>query len=271
MACFLPLGFLLALARRRDSGMCERRLLMGAALLAPGSIELLQLFVYSRSFDLADIVTGAVGVLVGWRLGQFVMGRDQRGVAMVRSALASKSFVLAMFVGWLVAVVYVYWRPFEFTADPSRFTSDPEEFTTYGIRRMALAPFADYYFGSKYNALDQFFRKALSFAPLGVLTAVSSKELYPRNQPRRLLLAALAIALILEAGRYFLPTHNPSTTDVIIACAGAWCSFQVTRLLRVTLWADAALYGWTRSSPHSAGHVIWDGGLRLPRTGFRRQ
>jgi VanZ family protein len=145
-------------------------------------------------------------------------------------------------------VIYLNWQPFDFTADPSRFTGDLEDLPARGLRRLSLAPFVDYYWGSKYHALDQFVRKGLSFLPLGVLAALLPGPIYRPAAARAAALTAVAVAVALQAGRYFLPSHLPSVTDVLIECAGAGLGFWLTRHVRTILWAEGALYGWLHRS-----------------------
>ena len=153
----------------------------------------------------------------------------------------------AAWLAWLAAVVYVHWHPFDFTLDPSRFAADSEEFPVYGLRRMTLAPFVDYYWGSKYNALDQFAHKGLLFLAAGVLAGLSVREIYRRGA--FLAGTAAAVAVALQAGRYFLPAHGASATDVLIEAAGFCFGFRFTQYVRATLWADASLFGWGPPSP----------------------
>lgn len=89
-----------------------------------------------------------------------------------------------------------------------------------GPATICNAPFVDYYWGSKYNALDQFVRKGVSFLPLGVLFALAGREIFATGRAYRVVAAAIAIGLVVEAGRYFLPTRSPSLTDVVIGCGG---------------------------------------------------
>jgi VanZ family protein len=254
LVCFFPLGFLQAWAQRREN-VDRLRSFPWVMLAVPIIVELLQLFVYSRVCDVADVLTGALGVYCGWRLGKKARSAFKAApTATMHPGNALGALGVPLFVAWLITVVYLYWRPFDFTADPSRFETDRHSFHLYGFRRLTLAPFADYYWGSKYNALDQFARKALSFVPLGILGALSLQNLYKRRAAAWMLLTAFAIALVLEGGRYFLPSRSPSTTDVLIACAGAWLGFWLTRRFRVVLWAETALYGWMRPSSRRWAH-----------------
>ncbi|HEY1376004.1 MAG TPA: VanZ family protein [Gemmataceae bacterium] len=249
-AAFAPLGLLTALARRRSRQPGNRPVGLGPVLLAPAAIEALKLFVYSRTFDAADIVAGTAGVLAGWRLGWGL-----RTAPLAAWAFAPRLGLLGPVLGlaWLGAVLYANWRPFDFTTDPAAFAADAQDLPAVGLRHFALAPFVDYYWNSKYNALDRFLLKGLSFLPLGVLLAVAAREIYRPATLRRAVGLAAAAAVLVEAGRYFLPSHLPSVTDVLIQTAGAWLGFRLTRFVRATLWAESALYGWLRPAAVRSG------------------
>jgi len=62
---------------------------------------------------------------------------------------------------------------------------------------------------------------------------------------------AFVIATGLEVGRYLLPSRSPSTTDIMIACAGAWVGFQIVQRFRVLFWAESTLYGWSQELPQT--------------------
>jgi glycopeptide antibiotics resistance protein len=241
MAGFFPLGFLKAVAATRQT----KRPSGWLTIVLPGLgvaavIETLQLLVYSRFFDVTDILTGTLAVWLGWQVGEIVCyawsvyqwkkatsGARRPGLA--SSAWLKAAWVCA-FLGWLLTVIWLNWRPWNFTTEPARFAADSEDMELYGLRRMALLPFADYYWGSKYNALDQIAKKGASFLPLGVLLAFGRPGAGSRTIGSTVLAAAL-LAGVVETGRYFLPAHVPSVTDMVIECTAAVLGFLVVRYL----------------------------------------
>jgi VanZ family protein len=246
MACFFPLGFLKVLAAESDrAGRWSWRGVLVFALMSTTLVEVLQLFVYSRVFDPTDIFTGTAAVCLGWLAGDAALAawRSARAKSDMNIAIGPVSprgsaLLAALLVAWLAAILYCNWSPFDFTTDPLRFPDGPEEASVWGVRRMFWLPFVDYYWGSKYQALDLFLRKSLSFLPLGILAALASPRLYQAWAGLGLLGVALAAALVVEAGRYFLPARAPSVTDVLLQCGGAWVGFQMTLQLRRLLWAE---------------------------------
>jgi glycopeptide antibiotics resistance protein len=139
-------------------------------------------------------------------------------------------------------------RPFDYTLDASRFTADSEDLPLYGLRRMSLVPLADYYWGNKYQALDGFLRKSLSFVPLGVLWACAHRDPYRFRTTGSLVLVALLLAAGIEFGRYFMPSHSASIADVLIQCGGAWLGFCIGRHVRAVLWSETLLRGWNKGT-----------------------
>jgi glycopeptide antibiotics resistance protein len=108
VAFFLPLGLILSFW----PGQTFRR---GTAVLAAGvliaaGIEFLQLFVWSRSFDVTDIVTGGLAVWLGW---WFLQGWQARQALSPAQGSSSGSALLrpCLFLAWFLAMVVVNWLP----------------------------------------------------------------------------------------------------------------------------------------------------------------
>jgi VanZ family protein len=246
IAVYAPLGVCGALARRparREQGL---QLHPWVVFAAPLIVECLQLFVYSRSFVVSDAFLGTIGVLAGWgssnSILQFLHRIDQH---QPRPAPSLEKLAPVLFIAWFAFVAYLFWRPFDFSFDPAQFTGDDENLTQVGFRHFALSPFADYYWGSKFHALDLFAKKALSFVPLGILSALAMRTPMRRGAVINVVVFAVSVALVLEAGRYFLPGRSPSLGDVVIAALGALIGFIFTQKVQLLLWAESNL--WTIS------------------------
>ena len=246
--CFAPLGFLWVLATGRAATHRTdwfRVALLGLAFA--GLVEVLQLFVYTRFFDTTDIILGGAAVVFGWWAGEVFSTRWQQALTTPELSITPQWPIgvwALLIAGWLGLVLYFNWSPFNFTTDSEAFAGDSQRLPEHGMRRFALMPIVDYYWGNKYNALDQFLKKALSFAPLGVLITLSFRRLYQPGSAWRVLGLALAAAAVVEAGSYFLPGRIPSTTDVLIACTGAFLGFALTQHIRVVFWAERTFFGY---------------------------
>jgi VanZ family protein len=267
VVAFLPMGMLPVLAGMQFGSSVDRPRRPGLALAGPVLVEVLQLFVYSRVFEATDILTGMAGVCGGWWLGR---PRLVRRLVEWMAAPQLGPIGAAAWLTWLAAVVYVHWHPFDFSIDPSSFAIDSDELAVYGLRRMTFAPFVDYYWGSKYNALDQFVRKGISFLPVGVLVALSVPQVFQQGAGRRTVATALVIAVVLQIGRFFLPSHMPSVTDVLIECVAAWLGFRFTQYVRSVLWAETVFTTFTkapRSAPDLQFITPWRDAGQVRRSG----
>jgi VanZ family protein len=242
LACYFPLGFLMALLKGPRSWADRPAsvvLAWGAA--AAAAVEFLKLFVYSRFSDATNVITGAAAAYLGWRLARACRAYLTRAAGRARLAwptpnpggpdwrrTAAWSGAMAL---WLAALLYLNWRPFDF------------DFSLRGLGRMAWIPMANYYWGSKFQLFDLFVTKSLAFVPLGVLAAARLRDLYTPGAALRLVLGAFVVTVVIEAGQLYLPLRVPGVTDMLIECAGAWLGFVATRQVRVVLWAETTL-GW---------------------------
>lgn len=259
VASFFPLGVLVALVpgRARWAGR-DWRATLAIGLGITALIELLQLFVYSRYFDVTDILTGSCAVLLGWRLIRDLhrlrwmsgVGWEYRRFAGLGGPGVRRATWVLLACGWFGALALVSWQPFDFTTDPARFATGDglltdEHTSVYAWRRMAWAPLVDCYWGSKYSVVDQLVRKALSFTPLGVLMALGPCRRDRRGAGLLVVVAALPLAGAIEVGQFFIPERHPSTTDLVVGCFGAWIGFAAARHVESALRAESAPRGRT--------------------------
>jgi glycopeptide antibiotics resistance protein len=241
---FAPLGVLLGLIPRWDRLRWPEVLGLGAATVTV--LELVQLFMFTRTSDVSDVFIGAAGVLLGWRAARAVRGafRSGRlGADALRAWWAGGRGRRGATLGWLALVAWfatlalASWWPLHFTTVATEFRGvDPdltdENSSIVGLRRMSWLPFVDYYWGSRYQALDQL-----------VALGVGRRE---RLGAAATMLAALALGTILEVGQYFLPDRHPGTTDVLIHVFGAWLAFALTRHVVHAIGPDTESLGHAR-------------------------
>jgi hypothetical protein len=155
------------------------------------------------------------------------------------------------------------WQPFNFTTDPARFQDadadqSDEHIALFGLRRMSWAPFVDYYWGSRYQALDQFLWRTLSFAPLGVLVALAFGR-WERRGGFVAVLSGLVLAAVVECGKYFIPERHPSTTSLLIQTAAVWLGYIVARHVAHVLAPISTAQTETTTRPGADGPApFWD-------------
>jgi glycopeptide antibiotics resistance protein len=242
VAVFFLLGVLLGLIPNGSRWGWPTVLQAGLAVTT--IIELLQLVVFTPFCDATDVVTGTAAVLLGWWLARVLAGPPaglsprQRRLRAAWTELylrvrrwSPRAWVIAA-LGWAALLVLVNWYPYDFTTDPARFQDSDAELSdehtaVQGLRRLSWAPFVDYYWGSRKEALEQFGRRTLSFAPLGILLGVAFRQ--QRRDEAAVVLTALLLATLIEGGQYFIPQRHPSVTDLLIEVLGAWLGYKAFR------------------------------------------
>jgi len=129
-------------------------------------------------------------------------------------------------LGWAVVVLAAFWFPYQFEWSQAGLVAR--------LQQALRLPFATYYAGSEYHALNELLRKMLMFGPGGLLWAAHVAARPPWQ--RRVLwgwgaLAALALALLVEAGQLLLPGKVADLTDVVLQASGAWLGLAIGRRL----------------------------------------
>jgi VanZ family protein len=236
VACFLPVGLLLAgLPGHTWQSGRGWPLVLGIGLAVAGSVEVLQLFVYSRFCDATDVVTGTLAVLAGWAAVH--VGRAwQAAPAGVthEPVLWYPAFRPVLLAAWLGLLILVNWQPFDFNPDGAKALAR--------WHRVALVPFKDYFWNSYLSAAEQFLHKTLLFFLLGALLTP------PRPAPGwrtgvLVLVSAALLAVTLEAGQLFLPSRYASVTDVLVETFGATLGFVLASKCHSALQARSTVNG----------------------------
>ena len=184
--------------------------------LAATAIEIAQIFVYSRVTDITDIFLAGIGAAVGAALPR--RSRKHASADQPNSVLW-----FAFWTIWAVAILAIFWFPFDF--DASR--------VTLGSSKEILfrTPLENYYFGSEYHATNEFLRKIGFFLPGGILWGVAAHQ---RMRSGKAFsgtggLAIFLLALIVEIGQLYLPQKYADVTDVLIQTAGGFLGLVVAQ------------------------------------------
>ena len=114
----------------------------GMTLAAAAMLEFMQLFVFSRISDVTDLFTAAVGAALGSVVGGRLAKRDARSSQSLPWA-AWLPFVLA--AGWMAALLFLFWYPFNFRTDGAFLRERLQIFLT-------RVPFEAYYYGTEFRA-----------------------------------------------------------------------------------------------------------------------
>ena len=282
MLYFAPLGWLLSLWPRRLFANAWRVLAAGA--LTAGTVEFLQLFVWTRYCDVTDIVTGAAAVWLAWRLATAWQARWPGGVV---DALCSRLEWLrvGLFLAWFLALAAVNWYPENVisaveAASPPRTPNEAAQrqwvlsaeghklrksdgSQTLAVRTVGpfvvladgevvrrrwqatpLVPLVDLFPDTTYHAFDEIVRKTLQFMLLGALLVPATGKSW--RPVWRALLAGFCLSSLFEAGQLFVPNRVCSMSDVLIETTGAVLGFVFLRCLLVLM------EGRTAKNPTSA-------------------
>ncbi len=194
-AWFLPLGLLAARVPRWRAGGRAAWEVLGLGVVAAAGAEFVRLFVVTHSCDATDVATNGLAVLCGWWVG--ISGR--------RPAVS----VLAT-AGWIAALAYLNWFPFDFHFDGTALAR---------WREISWAPFADYMRSSYLETAQGVADKVIQFLVLGILLAASGRTFEVRGWAT--IAAAGVLAVLFEGGQLCLPTRFASVTDVLVETSSA--------------------------------------------------
>jgi glycopeptide antibiotics resistance protein len=229
----VPLGMLVALWRwpqYTDVRPLARALSVGLLLMF--GIELAQIFVQSRYSSTTDLLTGMLGVSLGWGIARWLVRRKAAVGPRVSRLSGSTAILVSAVVAYAVILVAVFCLPFDEWASGEQIAQ-----RLAGL--FSRPPLAAFYTGTELNAVSEMLRKTLLFAPLGGLAALAIHS-RPRTTAtaarlrgreswltgRGWLVAAsiggaALLALAIEVMQAWLLPHIPDLTDVMLCTAGA--------------------------------------------------
>ncbi len=185
------------------------------ALLAAAVIEGLQLFVLSRTTDITSVGLAGVGAGLG---ALAVLRLGAQGLARIPS-----STWMAWWMLWLVAIVNVFWLPFDFDLYRLTGSAFTEAFTR--------APLTNYYYASEFMALNEVLRKTAFFVPGGLLLGLAGLARNRRgSRPSKgALLLLVLLAFGLETGQLMLPGRTCDLTDFLLQSLGGMLGYAMAR------------------------------------------
>lgn len=200
-----------------------RRVWWTVVLVAAG-VEFCQLFVYSRSTDITDVITAGLGAGIGLYLYQrYISPQLISDHSSAISITTSKSVMLLTGAAWVMVLVLVYWYPFDWYINKAELSAKLDSFFS--------VPFKTYYFTSEYNALTRLLQKVLIAMPFGVWIAYLTINV--QNKSLRWLVWAVGagLFLLLEFGQVLIPEKTANSTDVLLAWGGLFLGGKLMQLL----------------------------------------
>ena len=211
IAVMIPIGFLLMLVQRSETGPSIIRAVVLGCLFAAG-IEFGQLFAYSRYTSSTDIIWGTIGAWLGAGLTRHF--GPIASAPMVETQFWRRYGIwlkITAVIVWLAGLVWQKWNPFDFTW--------PEAGLSGAAKEILALPFVRQYFMSEFQAAAQCVREFTTFCVLGLLLRSLAG---PRSDAARTVCAvsAAALALLLESGQGFLPTRIADLTSLTVSGIG---------------------------------------------------
>lgn len=196
------------------------------------SIEIAQLFVFSRITDTTDLVTA----LIGGSLGAILPTAAKRGMKVDSDFKKKQPGILGIpmmvLACWMVAVILINWFPFDFTFDKNMIK--------HKLNRLSLIPFSYYQLNDVYYAMTSALRKIALFMPGGFILSFVIKNGRVYSKTVNIVIIFVFSVLIagcaglIEIGQFFLPRKVPDLTDIILEMSGAgigfWSLHQIYKL-----------------------------------------
>ncbi|MBM3981174.1 MAG: VanZ family protein [Planctomycetes bacterium] len=227
----VPLGFALLGLACADRGCARARAARAGLVLLPlcalfaAGVEFAQLFTAARTCSASDVLAQTFGAALGMLAWVF------RGQALTDAARAvwTRADVNAagrVLIGYVALVALVQTLPFDVTASPADLY---RKFRDGGVK---FAPFGEFDGADdarRWELIGKLVKLAGLFFPLGLLAA----RLKGRTEHWGLVpvaLAALALAVLLEAPQLVVRSRTPSATDVLVAALaalGGWYAGRV--------------------------------------------
>ena len=191
-----------------------------STVIAAIGLEIMQLFVYSRTSDTTDILTAMIGAGMGaWF--------SRRWATTTTTAFSEPDRLrliwgIVMFAGSCLVLAFIFWYPFDFILKKD-FISDRLD------NIFSRVPFYTYYYGTEYRAATELLHKTLFFAPLGfALALVQSSLSHPTLKNLFNIGAILMLGLVaftIELGQLALPNRISDITDWLLEIIGGSAAY----------------------------------------------
>jgi VanZ family protein len=212
-AVMVPIGYAVVLLRRGGRHAVAAGAVGG--MLFAAALECLQLFILRRYSSSTDVVMGGLGAAAGAWLAT-LFGPASRP-ALTRTAFwASRGGIIkwAMLLAWLGGLAWHRWQPFAFEW--------PREGLWQHAADVVCVPLTTFYYQSELGATAGVARGFITFVLLGLLLRSVPA---PAGPPRRAgglpaMLAAVGIAVGLEAAQLLLPQRGIDPATLLIQAAG---------------------------------------------------
>jgi VanZ family protein len=212
----VPLGFGLLGCLCADRRPALPRVVGYALLLLPAccafaaTVEFAQLYVPVRTCSGSDVAAQTIGSAVGM-LGWFAFG--QRVTEEIRRAASGSGASGRFLVAYVLLLGFIQALPFDLTLSPANIYHKLRD------GRIVLLPFREFEGMSSSEKWERFaglLKLAGLYIPVGLLAGCLPERFFPRWKPGRIVLAALVLPTVIEAGQLLVESRVSSATDVLV-------------------------------------------------------
>ncbi len=185
------------------------------------TIEIAQLFIYSRVTDVTDIITAIIGAGAGILILKHTMkwtsiNQETAGVEKTETeGINRRNIGILAYLMWLLVMAIIFWYPFNIKIS--------SEDINQGISDFFSIPFINYYYGSEFRALTEVFHKYIFAFPLGLIIAfsLSKTSISFKNKKDYITYILISIScVVIEMVQILFEGKYSSITDAIIMIVG---------------------------------------------------
>lgn len=212
----------------------------GVTIIIAVAIELAQIIVISRIFDVTDILLSMLGALLGVVLARLIYPDN----TVVKRAEASQGlpvayiYIMISWVLWTAILLAVFWYPYDFILRP--------DFIGERMKLLHRPPFSDYFYSSELRALTAIIRQVIFFAPFGILMYIARISAISPGQVFFVLItgscAIAATPFVIELGQVALAAKMPSLVDWLVSVLSAAGAYAAARSIHVRMLPDNKKY-----------------------------
>ncbi len=225
VASFAPLGWLAASRRRQVAATRIAPAIAGGSAIGFGvsfAIEVLQVFVYSRTSSTTAILAGGVGAALGAVSYSWAISPSSRPplVSWIIDQAVRPEFWLRAAIAYSAIALAVLLAPYQIVETSSEVARRWSAFSQ--------PPFAAMYYGPEFQSFVNLILKACVFLPLGVCLRAARRRPTGRYSGAIPLVVGLAVGCIGELAQVYVGPHLPDITDVLIAGAATVVGWKAT-------------------------------------------
>jgi glycopeptide antibiotics resistance protein len=208
------------------------------------ALELAQVFILSRTVDVACVLLAPVGAALGWALARgwwriqgMHLAEENQALQSRRARVYGIALAALIYLGFLMALA---WAPFEFETDLRAVASKLRDETNW-------VPFREHFEAHSLDATRDIIEETVQLAPLGLLLMLLAHQLDLRARRWTLMVAAAffcaGVGVFLELGQAFFVGRFIDVTDVLLAGLGGLLGSALVRVLTGRRLATAPVQG----------------------------